>query len=104
MFTKIARGELAELLQGLKGLMVKYYSELYLDDMLANGQAQVKMLDWQKQGLQETATGYGGKLTTRYVITDPVDKKTRRVYAICYSNCASHYIIKGGERLFLHTI
>jgi hypothetical protein len=27
--------------------------------------------------------------------------RSYRVYAICFSNCASHYILRNGERLFL---
>jgi hypothetical protein len=61
----------------------------------------IKQLWWQKQGLQQTATGYGGKLTTEYTITLPDMPRPYRVYAICYSNCASFYILRGGKMLFL---
>ena len=61
----------------------------------------IKQLWWQKQGLQQTATGYGGKLVTDYMLSIPGAARPYRVYAICFSNCASHYILRKGERLFL---
>ena len=61
----------------------------------------IKELWWQKQELQQTATGYGRKLTTEYMLRLPDSPHAYRVYAICYSNCASFYILRKGERLFL---
>ena len=61
----------------------------------------IKQLWWQKQGLMQTATGYGRKLTTDYMLTLPDAPRPYRVYAICFSNCASFYILRKGERLFL---
>lgn len=60
----------------------------------------VRMLEWQRLGLQQTASGYGRKLTTPYLL-DTGDGKQRRVYAICYSNVASHYVLIKGQMLFL---
>jgi hypothetical protein len=62
----------------------------------------IDQLWWHKQGLRQTATGYGRKLTTEYKITLPGHPRVYRVYAICYSNVASFYILRGGKRLFLH--
>jgi hypothetical protein len=59
-----------------------------------------QMLSWQKQGLQQTASGYGRKLTTPYMLETP-DGRKRRVYAVCFSNSASHYVLIKGERVFL---
>lgn len=43
------------------------------------------------------ALGYGNKIPTRYMVK--LDRGPRsqwqRVYAICYSNCASHYVKAG---------
>ena len=61
----------------------------------------IKELWWQKQGLQQTATGYGRKLVTPYMLTVPGAARPYRVYAICFSNVASFYILRNGERLFL---
>ena len=55
-------------------------------------------------------TGYGNKIPTQYMVKifslpkfkDPNPPIWRRVYAIHYSNVASHYIIYKGERLFLN--
>lgn len=43
---------------------------------------------------------YGRKLRTPYVATC-ADGRARRVWAICYGNAASHYIVVGGRRVFL---
>jgi hypothetical protein len=58
-----------------------------------------KPLWWQKRGLQETATGYGEKLTTEKMLR--IGKRLYRVYCMCYSNSGSCYIISKGEKLFL---
>lgn len=55
--------------------------------------------EWQKQGLQQTATGYGSKLNTGYKVA--YFGKFRRVYAVCYSNAASLYVMFNGQRRFL---
>lgn len=47
-----------------------------------------------------TATGYGGKLPTRYMLTLN-DRRKRRVYAMCYGNSASLYVIVNGVNAFL---
>ncbi len=47
-------------------------------------------------GRSETASGYGSRLTSRYVILLPGEKKPRRLYVIQYSNSGTHYVrIKG---------
>ena len=61
----------------------------------------IKQLWWQKQGLQQTATGYGRKLTTVFILHLPNLPRAYRVSAICISNAASFYILKNGARLFL---
>lgn len=54
---------------------------------------------WHTKGLSQTASGYGKKLTTRYKITHR--GRLYRIYATCYSNAASHYIIVKGKNLYL---
>jgi hypothetical protein len=56
--------------------------------------------EWQKRGLQQTATGYGSKINSGYTV--PYNGRMYRVYAICYSNAATFYIIVKGQRLFIH--
>lgn len=58
------------------------------------------LLWWQRRGLQQTASGYGCKLTTHYMLETP-DGRKRRVYAMCFSNAASHYVIINGETFML---
>lgn len=45
-----------------------------------------------KAGLSWTATGYGARIPTVYMIQ--VDGRWRRVYSICYSNNGTAYIGK----------
>jgi hypothetical protein len=61
----------------------------------------IKQLWWQKRGLRQTATGYGRKLVTDYMVHIPGTPQPYRVYAICYSNTASFYILRKGKMLFL---
>ena len=56
-------------------------------------------LYWHKLGLQETASGYGKKLTTRYKIAHK--DRTYRVYACVFGNAGSSFIIVRGEKIFL---
>ena len=46
------------------------------------------------------AEGYGRKIPTRYVVND--HGRERRVYAHCYSNSASYYVLISGRRVWLH--
>lgn len=49
---------------------------------------------------QQTASGYGSKLQTQYMVR--VDgKRWHRIYCICYSNNGSLYVRVKGERLFI---
>ena len=58
-----------------------------------------KPLWWHLKGLTQTATGYGRKLTTPWKVKH--NGRLYRVYATCYSNAATHYILPGGEPLYL---
>ena len=49
-------------------------------------------LAWQLQGLQFTATGYGSRIPTEYMVKH--EGKWRRVYCIVYSNAGTLYIGK----------
>ena len=46
-------------------------------------------------------TGYGSKLPTQYLLQ--VAKRWHRVYAICWSNGSTCYIVKGGEPHYIAT-
>lgn len=54
----------------------------------------------QSSNYRSPITGYGNKLQTRYKLKHK--NKLKRVYAICYSNVASHYILENGNKLFLN--
>ena len=51
----------------------------------------------------QSAVGYGRKITTDLVLRFEGDTQERRVYATCYSNAASHWIVHHGTKLWLKT-
>jgi hypothetical protein len=61
-----------------------------------------KSLWWQEKGLSFTATGYGSRIPTRYIVK--FNGKWRRVYIRIYSNVGTLYIGRlkpTGERLIV---
>jgi hypothetical protein len=54
---------------------------------------------YHNKGLLQTATGYGSKLNTGKKAL--VGDKAYRVYATCFSNCASLYIIIKGVKIYV---
>ncbi len=57
-------------------------------------------LRYHKLGLTYTARGYGRKIPSRYMLS--VDGgRYRRVYATCFSNVASYWVIVLGKKLYL---
>jgi hypothetical protein len=56
---------------------------------------KIKPLLWQKAGKQYTATGYGSKIPTEYMIkvSDDCCRRWHRVYCSIYSNSGVLYII-----------
>lgn len=56
---------------------------------------------WNQMLPGQGADGYGKKISTDRVLVFPDSKKQYRVYATCFSNCASHWIVKNGQTLHL---
>lgn len=56
-------------------------------------------LPWQSLGLQETASGYGRKLTSRFKIS--FEGKQYRIYSICFSNASTEYFTARGKKIYL---
>lgn len=54
-------------------------------------------LDWQKWGLQQTASGYGAKLTSPYKIN--FEGRLYRLYTTCYSNTGTTWFKVKGQRI-----
>jgi len=54
---------------------------------------------WQLKGLSETATGYGGKLTTSRMLW--FQGRLHRIYCMLYSNSGTAYILTNGKRLLV---
>jgi hypothetical protein len=44
-------------------------------------------------------TGYGSKLPTHHQLR--VSSRWHRVYAVCWSNAPTYYILKGGKPLYI---
>ena len=55
---------------------------------------------WHKQGLQETPSGYGGKLTSSRKV-QLENGKEYRIYVTCCSNASSSWITIRGKKLYL---
>lgn len=56
-----------------------------------------KPLRHHVMGLSYTATGYGSKLPSRYMIR--FEGRWYRVYSVCYSNCSTEYVLVDGDRV-----
>ena len=54
-----------------------------------------------KAGLQYTASGYGSKIPTTWMIILAGSKIRRRVYCMIYSNSGSCYFMYKKERIFV---
>jgi len=74
---------------GAKSLSIDYPQDLKSDP-----------LDWQKRGLQETASGYGARLRSTYKIH--FEGKLRRIYHTCYGNASSAWIKVRGVKVFIN--
>lgn len=61
-----------------------------------------KPLRHHKLGLQYTATGYGNKLPTRYMVR--YNNRLYRVYSICYSNVSTEYVLIEGEKVIVSIV
>lgn len=53
---------------------------------------------------QQTASGYGSKLQTSYMIQLVGHSRWYRVYCMCYSNSGSCYIVRKGVTYFTSRI
>jgi hypothetical protein len=56
-----------------------------------------------KDGLSYTATGYGAKIPTRYMVRT-IDQKWRRVYCRIYSNIGTLYVMHGKDRTIVNLL
>ena len=55
---------------------------------------------WHRQGLSQTVSGYGARLTSAYIAVLP-DGRKRRIYMTQHSNTGSLWIVIDGRRLYL---
>jgi hypothetical protein len=54
---------------------------------------------FHERGLQQTASGYGRKLTTPLKIS--FNGKLYRIYCTCFSNAGSNWFIVKGEKIYV---
>ena len=73
----------------------------YLADVFPGYQVVDKPLPWQEQGLQQTASGYGAKLTSRRCVKLPGENRLHRVYITRFGNAGSAWITYKGRKLHL---
>ena len=66
----------------------------------ASVDCKIKRLWWQDRGLQYTATGYGKRIPTQYMVK--YEGNWRRVYCCVYSNAGTLYIGKLSDGLFIN--
>lgn len=59
--------------------------------------ARYNPLEWQKQGLTYTKTGYGKKIPTVWQYKNPNTGRWNRVYCSIYSNNARNYVLIDGR-------
>jgi hypothetical protein len=82
---------------------LNYFISPYCDhrDQFQSHKLEVieKPLEWQKRGLSYTATGYGKKIPTRWMVR--FNGKFRRVYCAIYSNNGTCYIGKLSDRYLI---
>ena len=71
---------------------------LYLNDVKGDS---FTFLKTETTPPNRSRTGYGRKIPTQYVVIDNHSGRRRRVYAICYSNAASLYVLIGGIMYFV---
>jgi hypothetical protein len=50
---------------------------------------------------QQTASGYGNKLQTSYMVQIDGVSRWYRIYCICWSNSGSIYVLVKGQRFFI---
>lgn len=58
-------------------------------------------LERQRKGLQYTASGYGDKIPSRYMV-QCADHRWRRVYISQFINAGSAYLLINCQRIYLH--
>lgn len=58
-----------------------------------------RRLPWQEQGLQETATGYGKRLNSGYMID--FEGRLRRVYITQYTNAGTAWFHYRGQKIII---
>jgi hypothetical protein len=64
--------------------------------------AKIKTLWWQDRGLSFTASGYGSRIPSRYMVQWA--GRWRRVYVACWGNASSLWLLVDGQRVIVHDV
>ncbi len=84
-------------------MTVKYLTQLFPDAefMWKPPKAKIKTA-WGTWYPGQSLEGYGAKIVTDYMVKVPaLSNRPLRVYATCFSNCASHWVLVKGEKYHL---
>lgn len=73
----------------------------YLTDPHKVIEKPVKRYGILQQSRGQNQFGYGNKISTDYQVRIEGERNPYRVYAICWSNVVSHYIVRRGVTLFV---
>jgi hypothetical protein len=57
---------------------------------------------WHEAGLSYTASGYGGKIPTSWMLKH--NNRLKRVYCMIYSNAGTCYVMSHKDRLILREV
>lgn len=80
---------------------MKAYIQLGSTDNLpmstVSAEVMIKLTRWQDCKLQYTASGYGSKIPTQYIVK--FNGRWLRVYCAIYSNIGRTYIVSKGVKL-----
>lgn len=73
-------------------------TEFSTDGFYVNDGFEMKtnILPWQDKGLSYTASGYGAKIPTPFMLI--IGKVSYRIYCRIFSNVGTTYIISKGEK------
>jgi hypothetical protein len=72
----------------------------YLEDYFSHYTVHI---DPPKRLPRRTLSGYGAKIATSYVVRFAHTTRKHRVYATCYSNQASFWVLIGGDKYHLQS-
>jgi hypothetical protein len=73
----------------------------YLRDLVDDGKYTISSVPFPR--VERSVSGYGYKLSTGHIVNFKVDGKKfyRRIWATCYSNVASNWVMFKGDKFYV---